>query len=88
MTSWPELESLLTDGISAQGRDVYLYTGVKGHDMLLHAIQIENAVGFVEWMQENKKIDLDTAETLTSMLRSEDKDNFNIALLAIEQLKK
>lgn len=87
MSSWPELESLLTDGISAQGRDIFLYTGA-GHDMLLHAIQIENAVGFVEWMQENKKIDLDTAETLISMLRSEDKDNFNIALLAIEQLKK
>lgn len=88
MTSWIELESFMTDGISAQGRDVYLYTGTKGHDMILHSIQIENAVGYVEWMQENKKIELDTAETLISMLRSEDKDNFNIALLAIEQLEK
>lgn len=88
MSSWPDLEYLLTDGLSAQGREIYLYTGAKGTDMLLHSIQIENAVGFVEWMEENKKIDLDTAKTLITMLRSEDKDNFNIAILAIEQIKK
>lgn len=88
MSSWPELESLLTDGIAPQGRDIYLYTGAKGHDMLLHGIAIENSVGFVEWMEERKKIDSETAKNLITMLRSEDRDNFNIAILAIEQLKK
>lgn len=88
MNSWPELESLLTDGIAPQGRDFYLYTGAKGNDLLLHGIAIENSVGFVEWMEERKKIDSETAKNLITMLRSDDRDNFNIAQLAIEQLKK
>jgi hypothetical protein len=86
--NWPELESFLTDGISSQGRQISLYTGQAGADYLAHAMAIENSVGFVEWMQEKKRIDSDTAESLIKMLRSEDIDNFNIAILAIEQLKK
>lgn len=86
--NWPELESFMTDGISPQGRDIYIYTGTKGHNILLHAIAVENSVGFVEWMEERKKINSETANNLITMLRSEDKDNFNIAQLAIEQLKK
>jgi hypothetical protein len=86
--NWPELESFLTDGIASQGRNIHIYTGQSGFEMLSHSMAIENAVGFVEWMEENKKIDSDTAENLILMLRSEDRDNFNIAILAIEQLKK
>ena len=86
--NWPELESLMTDGISSQGRSISIMTGAAGADYIAHAMAIENAVGFVEWMEENKKIDSDTAKNLISMLRSEDVDNFNIAILAIEQLKK
>jgi len=86
--NWTELESFLTDGIASQGRQISLYTGQAGADYLAHAMAIENSVGFVEWMQERKRIDSDTAESLIKMLRSEDQDNFNIAILAIEQLKK
>ena len=86
--NWPELESFLTDGIASQGRTINLYTGQAGVDYLAHTMAIENSVGFVEWMEEKKKIDSDTAKNLISMLRSEDRDNFNIAILAIEQLKK
>jgi hypothetical protein len=39
-------------------------------------------------MEERKKIESDTAKNLITMLRSSDKENFNIAILAIEQLKK
>ena len=88
MISLPELESFLTDGIASQGRQISLYMGQVGADYLAHTMAIENSVGFVEWMQERKRIDSDTAETLIKMLRSEDQDNFNIAILAIEQLKK
>jgi hypothetical protein len=86
--NWPELESFLTDGIASQGRQISLYTGKAGADYIAHAMAIENSVGFVEWMEEEKRIDSETAKSLISMLRSEDQDNFNIAILAIEQLKK
>jgi len=85
---WPELESFLTDGIASQGRNISIMTGAAGADYLAHAMAIENAVGFVEWMEERKKIDSDTAKNLIEMLRSPDRENFNIAILAIEQLKK
>lgn len=86
--SWLELESLMTDGMAGQGRQIHLYTGVRGAEMISHTYAVNNSVGFVEWMKEKKKIDSDTAKNLIDMLRSEDIENFNIAILAIEQLKK
>ncbi len=86
--NWVELESLMTDGIAPQGRQISIMTGAAGADYIAHAMAIENAVGFVEWMEERKKIESDTAKNLIEMLRSPDKENFNIAILAIEQLKK
>lgn len=86
MISLPELESLMTDGMASQGYSIRVSPMIA--DGLAHCMAIENSVGFVEWMQEKGKIDSDTAETLIKMLRSEDQDNFNIAILAIEQLKK
>lgn len=80
--------SKFTDGMTSQGRQITLYTGPAGADNIVHIMAVETSVGFVEWMEENKKIDSDTAKNLISMLRSEDKDNFNIATLAIEQFKK
>jgi hypothetical protein len=39
-------------------------------------------------MEEKKKITSDEATSLITMLNSSDIENFNIAILAIEQLKK
>jgi hypothetical protein len=86
--NWPELESFMTDGIAVQGRQVNIMTGQAGMDMIYHSIAVSNAVDYVEWMLEEKKIEKDVAKSLFTMLASEDKDNFNIAILAIEQLKK
>lgn len=86
--NWPELESLMTDGIASQGRSISIMMSQEGADRYAHAMAIENSVGFVEWMKERKKIESDIAENLITMLRSPDKENFNIAILAIEQLKK
>jgi hypothetical protein len=88
MLNWPELESLMTDGVAPQGRQIVLQTGTRGADMIYHMMAVSNAVDYVEWMEEKKKIDRDTAKNLKTMLESEDRDNFNIAMLAIEQLKK
>jgi hypothetical protein len=86
MHNLPELESLLTDGIASQGHSIRVSPMIA--DKLANLMAMENAVGFVEWMQEKGKIDSDTTDSLIKMLRSEDQDNFNIAILAIEQLKK
>ena len=86
--NWPELESFMTDGMASHGSEIILYTGQRGGDMISHQFAIANTVGYVEWMEEKRKIDSETASNLKAMLRSEDKDNFNIAVLAIQQLKK
>jgi hypothetical protein len=86
--SWEDLEDLITDGMAAQGKQIHLYTGIDGFEMISHAFAVENSVGFVRWMEGKKKIDSDTAKNLISMLTSPDTENFNLAILAIEQLKK
>ena len=88
MINWSDFETLMTDGIAPQGRQIHLYTGEKVAEMISHSFAVNNSVGFVEWMEEEKKINSDTAKNLINMLRSEDIENFNIAILAIEQLKK
>lgn len=83
MHNWKDFT---TDGIAPWGRSIMVSPRIA--DKIAHGMAVENSVGFVEWMEERKKIDTDTAKNLISMLRSEDEDNFNIAILAIEQLKK
>jgi hypothetical protein len=80
------LKDFQTDGMAPWGRSIMVSPRIA--DKIAHGMAIENSVGFVEWMQEKGKVDSDAAESLIKMLRSEDQDNFNIAILAIEQLKK
>jgi hypothetical protein len=88
LSNWEDLESLMTDGIAPQGKTIHIYTGEYGADMLHHTLAVANAIDYVEWMEDKKKIDTDTAQNLKTMLNSKDRDNFNIAILAIEELKK
>jgi hypothetical protein len=88
LKDWPELESLMTDGIAPQGRNIHVDTGAYGADLLHHTLAVANAIDYVEWMESKKKINTDTAKNLKTMLNSKDRDNFNIAILAIENLKK
>jgi hypothetical protein len=81
---WVELESLMTDGIAPQGRQISITTG----SMINHALAVRNTIDYLEWMEENKNIEPDVVKNLKTMLMSEDIDNFNIAILALEQLKK
>lgn len=79
---------MVTDGIAAQGREFVIQTGTFGADLIRHAMEVANAVGYVEWMEEKKKIDLETAANLKKMLTSEDRDNFNIAMFVIQEIKR
>jgi hypothetical protein len=81
---WVELESFMTDGIAPQGRQISITTG----SMINHALAVRNTIDYLEWMEENKNIEPDVVKNLKTMLMSEDIDNFNIAILALEQLKK
>lgn len=86
---WPELKSFMTDGISPKSpNNISIAVSSTGYDLYEHALAVSNALGYVEWMEEKRKIDAETAKNLKDMLNSEDRDNFNIAMLAIEQLKK
>lgn len=88
MLNWAEFESMVTDGMAPQGRDIHVYVGSQGADLISHSFAVNNSVGFVEWMMEKKKITPDVGQNLINMLQSEDRENFNLAILAIEQLKK
>ena len=78
----------MTDGITPQGKSIHIYTGEFGADIIRHTMAVANAVDYVEWMEKKKKVESDVAKNLKAMLNSEDRENFNIAVLAIEQLKK
>jgi len=87
--NWPELESLMTDGIAPQGKNMtHIVVSPRIKDAYEHTLAVENSVGFVQWMIEKEKVDQEIGMNLINMLKSPDKDNFNIAILAIEQMKK
>ena len=69
-----------------QERNVHIYTGVHGMEMISHAMAVNNATGYLEWAMESNKVDKQTGKRLIEMLNSPDHDNFNLALLAIEQM--
>jgi hypothetical protein len=69
-----------------QERTVHMYTGAYGMEMISHAMAVNNATGYLEWAIESNKVDKQPGERLIEMLNSSDHDNFNLALLAIEQM--
>lgn len=56
--TWSELESMMTDGMSPQGKDIHIYVGSQGADIISHSFAVSNSVGFVEWMMEKKGLHL------------------------------
>mgnify|MGYP003607408785 CR=1 FL=1 len=80
---------IITGGMhNLYDRTVHIYTGMDGMEMISQAIAIHNAADYIEWALENGKIKKDQGTNLLNMLRSPDKDNANMALMAIEQLIK
>lgn len=67
-------------------RTVHMYTGAYGMEMVSHAMAVNNATGYLEWAMEKNTVDKQTGKRLIEMLNSSDHDNFNLALLAIEQM--
>jgi hypothetical protein len=69
-----------------QERTVHMYTGTYGMDMVYQTMAINNAIDYLEWAIENNKIDKQIGERLIEMLSSPDKENANLAILALEQM--
>ena len=51
-------------------------------------MQRQNAIDMLDWLEEKNKITSDQKSNLTLMINSPDLENFNLALILIDQLKK
>lgn len=80
------LEEIFGGMHDMQERTVHIYTGAYGMEMISQAMAINNAIGYIEWALEKNKIAKDTGESLLAMLKSPDKENANLAILALEQM--
>ena len=80
------LEEIFGGMHDIQERTVHMYTGAYGMEMVSQAFAISNAIDYIEWALEKNKIAKDTGESLLEMLKSPDKENANLAVLALEQM--
>ncbi len=80
------LEEIFGGMHDIQERTVHVYSGAYGMDMVSQAFAISNATDYIEWALETNNIPKDTGESLLAMLKSPDKDNANLAILALQQL--
>ena len=68
-------------------RNMVLYTAKAGADRISHLISVHYCVEVVNYMLEEERISTEEATNLKSMLNSEDKDNYEIAIMAINHIK-
>lgn len=69
-------------------REIHMYTGINGMDMITHAFAVKNSVDYAKFLRDEGKITEEELNNITNMLNSKDRDNFEVALLALEQLGK
>ena len=67
-------------------RQIHMYTGAKGMDMISHTFAVRNSVDYAEALKEMHKITEEEFNNLKTMLTSEDRENFEIGLMALTQL--
>lgn len=78
---------IITGGmLDIHERTVHVYAGADGMEMISQTMAINNAIGYVEWALEKNKIEKDTGDSLLTMLNSPDKENANLAVLALQQM--
>ncbi len=82
------LKELVCDGIAATGRKWVVWTDQGGLDMFHLAMQRANAIDMLDWLEEKKNITSDQKSNLLLMINSPDVENFNLALMLIDQFKK
>lgn len=80
------LEEIFGGMHDIQERTVHIYTGAYGMEMISQEMAIGNAVAYIEWALEKNKIEKDKGESLLAMLKSPDKENANLAVLALQHM--
>ena len=60
----------------------------KIEDNYIYQLAVHNTLDFVVWLMQINQIAEDIGKNLINMINSDDRDNFYIALLAIEQITK
>jgi len=64
-----------------------LYTGAAGADKISHLLAVHYFKEVVNDMLDEKKVSLEEGTNLKSMLNSEDRDNYEIAVMAINHIQ-
>lgn len=82
------LKELACDGIAATGRKWVVWTNDSGMDSFHLAMQRANAIDMLDWLEEAEKVTSDQKGNLILMINSPDLENFNLALMLIDQLNK
>ena len=68
-------------------RNMVLYTGAAGADKINHLLAVHYFKEIVNDMLDEKKVSLEEGANLKSMLNSEDRDNYEIAVMAIKHIQ-
>ena len=58
----------------------------KIEDSYIYQLAVNNTLDYVVWLMETNQIAEDTGKNLINMINSNDRDNFYIAILAVEQI--
>lgn len=87
MLKWSEFETFLTRDAGKTDRQIRLYTGAKGGDLITYQLALHYFIGVVNDMLDDKMIDQEKGTNLKVMLNSEDKDNYEIAVMAINHIR-
>lgn len=67
-------------------RNMVIYTGAAGADRISHLISVHYCVEVVNDMLDEEKVTPEEGANLKSMLNSDDKDNYEIAVMAINHI--
>lgn len=65
-------------------RNIVIHTGAAGADKISHLLAVHYFIDVVNDMLDEKKVSPEEGANLKSMLNSEDRDNYEIAVMAIK----
>jgi hypothetical protein len=68
-------------------RNIVVHTSAAGADKISHLLAVYYFTGVVDDILDEKKLATEEATNLKSMLYSEDRDNYEIAVMAINQIR-
>ena len=68
-------------------RNIVIRTGAAGTDKITHLLAVYYFIDVVNDMLDEKKVSPEEGANLKSMLNSEDRDNYEIAVMAIKHIQ-